>query len=268
MTDMNQANQRFWDALAPDWNKLREQDQLWQQCPQHPELAFDGEALAMIRESMGDLRGKHICVIASGDNYVAFALAGMGAHVTSTDISARQLETGRWRAVELGLEITFLQADATRLEEIGNNQFDLVCSSNGFFVWIAEPAKVFQQVCRVLKPGGFYIFYDVHPFQRPWVDQKLPLEMEKPYWETGPYSYFEYDETSYQFNWRMSDLLNPMLDAGLLLRRIAESPAKDARFWEGEAYTPGKDTTLTDWHNNPRAGLPAWLTVAAQKTKR
>ncbi len=58
----------------------------------------------MIRRYTGDLRGKPALVIASGDNYAAFALAGMGARVTSTDISARQLEVARQRAELLGLK--------------------------------------------------------------------------------------------------------------------------------------------------------------------
>jgi hypothetical protein len=51
----------------------------------------------------------------------------------------------------------------------------------------------------------------------------------------------------------------------LILRQLVESPAKESRFWEGIAYTPGLNPALMDWQNNPRAGLPAWLTVAAQK---
>jgi len=265
MKEMNQANQRYWDAMAPDWQALRDQDQLWRQCPQHPELAFDGEALAMIGHFMGDLRGKRVCVIASGDNYAAFALAGIGARVTSTDISARQLAAARKRAELLGLEIDFTRADATALEGIGEGEFDLMYSSNGFFVWIAEPGRVFQQVHRVLRPGGFYIFYDVHPFQRPWKDQITPLEMENPYTATGPFEYEGYGQTNYQFHWRLCDLINPLLEAGLVLRCLAESPARNARFWEGISYTPGLDQSLLDWRNNPRAGLPVWLTVAAQK---
>jgi ubiquinone/menaquinone biosynthesis C-methylase UbiE len=263
--EMNQANQRYWDAMAPDWQTLRDQDLLWQRCPQQPELAFDGEALAMIRQYVGDLQDKRACVVGSGDNYVAFALAGMGAHVTSTDISAKQLTVARKRAEQLGLGITFVQSDATTLEGIGENTFDLVSSSNGFFVWIAEPGRVFQQVRRVLKPGGFYIFYDVHPFLRPWKDQITPLEMERTYTATGPFEYEGYGKANYQFHWRVSDLINPLLDSGLILRQLAESPAKEARFWEGISYTPGADPGLLDWRNNPRAGLPAWLTVAAQK---
>jgi ubiquinone/menaquinone biosynthesis C-methylase UbiE len=261
----HQSNQRYWDAMASDWQKLRDQDGFWRLCPKQPELAFDGEALAMIYQYAGDLHGKQVCVIGSGDNYVAFALAGMGAQVTSSDISARQLAVARERAEELGLEMTFLHSDSAALHGIAENAFDLVCSSNGFFVWIAEPEKVFRQVYRVLKPGGYYIFYDVHPFLRPWRDQVSPLEMERPYTATGPFEEEGYGQVNYQFHWRMSDLLNPLLDSGLILRQVAESPAGDARFWEGMAYLPGEDPGMLDWRKNPRAGLPTWLTVAAQK---
>ena len=264
-SDMNRANQRYWETLARKWQTLRDQDQLWRKLPQQPELAFEGEALAMIQRYMEDLHGKQILVVGSGDNYVAFALAGLGAHVTSTDISAQQLNIAQQRAEILGLEIEFHKADAARLQGITDNTFDLVCSSNGFFVWIAEPGHVFQQVYRVLKPGRFYIFYDVHPFLRPWKNQVAPLEMEKPYTVTGPFVEDTDGKPSFEFHWRISDLLNPLLDAGLLLRQLAESSAKDARFWEGFAYTSGVDPGLLDWQNNPRAGLPAWLTVVAQK---
>ena len=267
MIEMNQANQRYWNAMAPDWQKLRDQDQLWRKCPQQPELAFDGEALAMIGQFVGSLQGKRVCVVASGDNYAVFALASMGAYVTSTDISAQQLEVARQRADLLGLEIEFVHADATTLEGIGECEYDLVCSSNGFFVWIAEPALVFQQVYRVLRPGAFYIFYDIHPFLRPWKDQVTPLELEKPYAATGPFEFEGYGQINYQFHWRVSDLINPLLEAGLILRQTAESPAKDARFWEGISYMAGVDKHLLDWRNNPRSGLPAWLTVAAQKPR-
>lgn len=262
---MSESNQRYWDSLASVWQALRDQDQLWRQILDHPDLAFEGEVLAFITRYAGDLHGKLACVIGSGDNYAAFALAGLGAQVTSTDISDGQLEIASQRARQLGLEIAFVRADAATLEGIADEQFDLVVSTNGFFVWIADPLQVFQQIRRVLKHGGFYIFYDIHPFLRPWKDQVQPLEMEKPYTATGPFDEHDHDLPSLQFHWRLSDLLNPLLEAGLVLRQIAESPPDDPRFWEGFAYAPGEDQGLMDWRNNPRAGLPAWLSVAAQK---
>jgi cation diffusion facilitator CzcD-associated flavoprotein CzcO len=41
---------------------------------------------------LADVAGKSVAVLGSGDNQVVFALAGMGAKVTSIDISKQQLD--------------------------------------------------------------------------------------------------------------------------------------------------------------------------------
>ena len=265
MNEIHEANRAHWDAAADGWRELRDEDQVWRRCHREPELAFDGQALEMIREYAGNPAGKDACVIGSGDNLAAFALAGMGARVTSTDISGRQLAVAGERARELGLEITFVRCDAAGLDPLPDNGFDLVCSSNGFLVWIADPARVFSAVHRVLRPGGYYVFYDVHPFQRPWKDQRAPLEMEKPFSETGPFAYEDEGRSTYEFHWTLGQVLNALLGAGLVIRKLSEDPARDSRFWEDASYLPGNDASLLDWRSNPRAGLPVWLTVAAQK---
>jgi SAM-dependent methyltransferase len=265
MNQIHEANRAHWDAAADCWRELRDEDQAWRRCLQEPALAFDGQALEMIREYAGELAGKDACVIGSGDNLAVFALAGMGARVTSTDISGRQLAVAEERALELGLEIAFVRCDAAGLDPLADNAFDLVCSSNGFLVWIADPAQVFSAVHRVLRPGGHYIFYDVHPFQRPWKDQRAPLEMEKPYCETGPFEYKEEGRSTYEFHWTLGELLNALLGSGLAIRKLSEDPARDSRFWQDASYLPGTDDSLLDSRSNPRAGLPVWLTMAAQK---
>ena len=263
MNEIHERNRRKWNRGADGWKALRDEDGLWRRCPDEPALAFEGQALEIIRARVGDLDGKEVCVIGSGDNYAAFALAGLGAKVTSTDISENQLKVASDRATELGLEMAFVRADAAGLQPLGDASFDLVCSTNGFFVWISHVGAIFDAVHRVLKPGGHYVFYDIHPFQRPWKQQIRPISMEKPYSDTGPYE--DGEEGSCEFNWTMADLLNPLVRSGLVLRQIAESPPDDPRFWEGHSYCAGKDESLTDWRVNPRAGLPVWLTVAAQK---
>ncbi|MDP6360175.1 MAG: class I SAM-dependent methyltransferase [Planctomycetota bacterium] len=262
---MHEANRSHWDSASADWQRLRDQDQLWRECPQEPALAFREETLNLILEFIGELEGKRVCVIGSGDNYAAFALAGMGAVVTSTDISKQQLRVAISRAEELGLTIDFIRADAADLASVGDAEFDLVCSTNGFFVWIAEPGRVFSAVNAVLKPGGHYIFYDIHPFMRPWKNQTSPIEMEKPYFETGPFEHDGSTGRTYEFNWTLSDIVNPLLESGLVLRRIAEAPSQDSRFWQDHSYVPGTDDSLLDWKSNPRAGLPVWMTLAAEK---
>ncbi len=266
MTGSHEKNRRYWDASAPGWERLRDRDGLWQTCHENPEPAFEGRALETIRSLVGGLAGKDVCVIGSGDNYAAFALAGLRAKVTSTDISRGQLAVAESRASLLGLDIDFVRSDAAHLDSLPDQSFDLICSTNGFFTWIAEPALVLAEVHRLLRPGGFYVFYDVHPFQRPWQDQVGETRMDKPYWDTGPHG-SKGDIPTVEFEWTVADLLNALAESGLRLKTIIESPAKDSRFWEGHSYEPGSHPELLDWKVNPRAGLPVWLTVAAQKAE-
>ena len=261
--EMHEANRRSWDDIAGWWAEKRERDGLWRRCPEEPELGFAGGAFELIGSFAGNAEGKEACVIGSGDNYAAFALAGMKARVTSIDISARQLETASARAKRLGLEIDFVQADAMDLKPMPDRTFDLVCSTNGFFVWIADLRGVYSEVYRILKPGGHYVFYDVHPFQRPWKDGTRSAEVGKPYWQTGPYR--DEKNGAFEFNWTLGDIFNPLADTGFVLRRILERPAGDENYWEGSSFLPCNDKRLPDWKANPRAALPVWLSAALQR---
>ena len=263
MNTMHDANRRYWNEVAEWWERLEEEGGLWRRCPSEPELAFDGGTLELVREVVGTVSGKDVCVVGSGDNLVAYAVSGMGANVTSVDISERRLSLASKRARQLGLPITFVQADAADLRLIGNSEFDLVFSSNGFFVWISDLQAVFSEIYRILRPGGCYVFYDIHPFQRPWKDQTLPIEVAKSYWETGPFE--DEEQGTVEFNWTLADILNPLASSGFILRQALESPAKDSRFWQDYSYLPGTDDSLLDWNENPRAALPVWLTLALQR---
>ena len=261
MNRMHEANRRVWNKDVASWEDRSDREGRWHRCHEDPDLAFEGGALQTIQAVTGGVQDKEVCVIGSGDNMASFALAGLGARVTSTDISEDRLAMGSRRAEQLDLSISSIRSDAASLE-LPDAMFDLVVSTNGFFEWIADLRSVFAEVARVLKPGSCYVYYDVHPFQRPWKEQVTPIEVEKPYWSTGPFQ--PGDSESYEFNWTIADLLNPMAEAGLQLVRLAESPAGDTRYWEGP--TDGDaDAALLDWRANPRAGLPVWLTVAARK---
>src|SRR5215212_6622845 len=152
MNAYHEANRRHWDAAASAWRELRERDGLWKRCASEPELAFEGDALQLIRRLYPVLSGRQACVIGSGDNYAAFALVGLGAQVTSVDISERQLEVAEGRARALGLDLEFVRADAANLAALRHGHYDLVVSTNGFFVWISDPGAVFRAVRAVLKP--------------------------------------------------------------------------------------------------------------------
>jgi ubiquinone/menaquinone biosynthesis C-methylase UbiE len=97
------------------------------------------------------LRGK-FCVLGSGDNEVAFALAGLGGRVTSVDISVRRLQVAVERARALGLQLSFLQADVTNLSALKDDSFDLVYTGGHTSVWIAGIREYYAEAIR--SPAG------------------------------------------------------------------------------------------------------------------
>ena len=126
MNTMHEANRRYWNEAAGWWERIEDEGGAWRRCASEPDLAFAGGALGLVREFAGAMSGKDVCVVGSGDNQATFAFSGMGANVTSADISERRLAVASKRARHLGLQIMFLQGDAADLSLIGNAEFDLV----------------------------------------------------------------------------------------------------------------------------------------------
>jgi hypothetical protein len=61
MIKIHEANRRHWNSQAPTWEERLNRDGHWHRCHKEPELAFEGETLATIREIAGDLRNKQVC---------------------------------------------------------------------------------------------------------------------------------------------------------------------------------------------------------------
>ena len=95
--EMHEANRKRWDAGAEGWAKRADSRGLWRRCPDEPELVLSERE----RAHLADLAGKRVCVLGSGDNQVVFALAGLGALVTSVDISQNQLDIAARRALAI-----------------------------------------------------------------------------------------------------------------------------------------------------------------------
>ena len=102
MNEKHEANRSKWEANARWWQSLRDRDGLWCRCPVEPELAFEGDALALVRGCVPDSRQTRVCVVGSGDNYAAFALAGLGMSITSVDIAQALIDVAKERAPNSG----------------------------------------------------------------------------------------------------------------------------------------------------------------------
>jgi len=56
------------------------------------------------------------------------------------------------------------------LEGIADSEYDLVYTSNGVHVWINDLKVMYQSFYRVLREAGYYIYFETHPFIRPFDD--------------------------------------------------------------------------------------------------
>jgi hypothetical protein len=111
----HEANRRRWDAASASWASRADARGTWRKCHLDASLALHSAELKWL----GDIAGKSVAVLGSGDNQVVFALSGLGAKVTSVDISGQQIEVARRRAAALGLTVDFVQADVVDLSKPG-----------------------------------------------------------------------------------------------------------------------------------------------------
>ncbi|MEM9097098.1 MAG: class I SAM-dependent methyltransferase [Pseudomonadota bacterium] len=253
--EIHNANRARWEAAAPRWAANADNRGLWQRAPREPELVL----CQTERDHFGDLQGKRVCVLGSGDNQVVFALAGLGAEVTAVDIAEAQLDIAAERAKTLGLTITFHRADVTDLSAIPGDSFDHVYTGGHVAVWVSDLGRHYAEAARILKPGGSLIVNEYHPFRRIWRGGDAGLVVEMPYTDRGPFRYLSDADVlrpssgsliSYEYHWTIADMINAVLRSGCQIVEIEEYGSE-----------------VSDWEGAPMHGLPEFLLIISQKHK-
>lgn len=274
MNPIAAKNQASWDAFSDKYMQYELTKEKLETIVQNPEGAFAPKTWQLISSVFPSMQGVRVCVPSSGNNHAVFALAVLGARVTSCDIAANQLAHAASAAEKMRLSIDFVQADTMTLEGIPSDAYDFVYTSNGVHVWINDLPSMYRNIARVLRPGGYYALYEIHPFQRPIDGNCLTaLKVKKPYDNTGP---FEKDG-EITFGWRLQDIFNAICNAGLNIRQMEElQPQIDYENpdWipmetlvEGQGHRHSKQAIerMYDWRVNPQAALPNLFTLLAQK---
>ncbi len=104
--------------------------------------------------TLGITPGLDVLDLGCGDGTTAVPEANLGADVLGVDIAENLVEAGNARAQSLGLaNITFQQGDASDLNELEDDSFDLVVSVFGA-MFAPKPFDVAKEMVRVTRPGG------------------------------------------------------------------------------------------------------------------
>ncbi len=99
-------------------------------------------------------KGLDVLDLGCGDGTTAIPAAKIGANVLGVDIAGNLVEAGNLRAKAEGLtNCSFQEGDATDLQELINDSFDLVVSIFGA-MFAPKPFDVAKEMVRVARPGG------------------------------------------------------------------------------------------------------------------
>ena len=103
---------------------------------------------------LGVTSGLRVLDLGSGDGTTAIPAARLGAKVLGVDIARNLVTAGNLRADEEKLDnISFQEGDASNLDGLSNDSFDLIVSIFGA-MFAPRPMDVAREMVRVTKPGG------------------------------------------------------------------------------------------------------------------
>lgn len=100
-----------------------------------------------------------------GEGYLSRMLAAREAVVTAVDYSPRMLEIAKERTPD-ELHIHYRHGNCEDLHFLDEQSFDIIIS-NMVIQDLANDEKAFQEMHRLLKDGGCFIFSILHPCSSP-----------------------------------------------------------------------------------------------------
>lgn len=214
-----------WERSAVDWIALvREQKSAWR----------EHVILPAFWRLVGDVSGKRLVDLGCGEGAVTRELTRAGAHCTGVDLTPTLISAAREEAARQGLDITYRLGDMTDPSPFEPGSFDLVVS----VMALTEPPNgldTFAAASRLLKPGGEMVFIIPHPVleRGEWEADDEGLRTAcviRDYY--GPAVVLEkvarwFRDEAYQFCFNLSDYLNALAEAGLMIL-ASEEPVPDA----------------------------------------
>lgn len=197
---------------------------------------------------LGARRGDRILEIGGGAGQCARWLrAERGVEVVTTDLSGGMLKVGREIDRRHGIALAMAQCDGSVLP-FADSSFDTVFTAYGVVPFVADSARVMSEACRVLRPGGRFVFATTHPVR--WAFPDVPgvegLTVSGSYFDRTPYvegltdgsaTYAEHHRT-------LGDRVREIVAAGLVLDDLVEPewPERNQQVWGG--WSPRRGALL------------------------
>jgi len=250
--NINEEIKKWWDDRSDNYYRDYTEGDTLDIIKNNPKIVFPTAVWANINRYYPSLEGVKICVPSSGDNKAVFGFHLLGAEVTACDMSPNQVKNAKRVADSQGWDIRYHVQDSMVMDEIADGYYDMVYTSNGVHTWISDLPTMHRQFYRIIKDGGRYIFFETHPFIRPFDDSTNELKVRKPYSDTS------------NFDWRVQEFVNSLIESGFTITRYdelhSEKDSLGANWWNDDEWD-----SKSDWRINPYAALPQWLAMCCEK---
>ncbi len=193
-----------------------------------------------IRHLLPNLAGKHVLHLMCGTGEASAELAGLGGLVTAVDVWSEALTA----AGERYPEIAFVHSDVHELPlQLQRRRLDFVYAGGGILRYVHDLDALATGMANALRPGGRLLLWDAHPALEcldpaslRWLEDYFGGSLV-----IGP----RLGEQQEVRLWRLGEIVNAVVRAGFLLRRLEEFPSLEAGR-RHDPRIPGEFALLAD----------------------
>lgn len=221
MDEQVEANRRMWDERVAIHVGSRFYDVEGWKAGGANHLVAPFEAA-----EIGEVVGKRLCHLQCHFGMDTLTFARLGAEVVGVDFSGEAVVAARALAADVGLDATFVQATVEDARDHVDGDFDIVYTSWGALIWLADLDPWARTIASLLRPGGFVYVADQHPMTSTYGGSYFrpgPVRDE----ESGTYADLAaptVENESYEWQHPMGEIVTALADASLRIDFLHEHP--------------------------------------------
>ena len=194
-------------------------------------------------EAVGDVRGRTLLHLQCHFGIDTLSWARLGATVTGADFSPAAIRLARGLAADLGFaDARFVESNVYDLPANLDGEFDVVYTSRGVLGWLPDITGWARVVAHFVKPGGIFYISEAHPVFQAFENEGVEpgeLRLAYPYWEHRDPLVFEVhgsyadptadvgEQREHGWDHGLGEIVTALIDAGLVLEWLRESPELD-----------------------------------------
>lgn len=182
-------------------------------------------------KELTSVKGKTLLHLMCHFGLDSLSWARKGAMVTGVDFSEKAIETAKKIGKEVNIPAEFICSDIYKLKTAIRKKYDIVFMSYGVLLWLPDLRKLAKLVRRFLKKNGVFYIVELHPFTNILT---YDFKINYNYFDKGPYiddssgTYANWNEKingeTYQWDYKISDILNSLIMEGLKIDYVHEFP--------------------------------------------